>query len=96
MFLFQMWQTRAYAYQGNYSIHLQVKERISMPNISILPSIEERSEFSLTSKRKINQAKEIDIKESRDAMVVCSFLDIMDPDISTSLTIGQRSKVPQN
>ena len=73
--------------------HLQVKERIPVPNIPTVPSIGERSEIPVTSKRKINQVKETDIGGSRDAMEEYS-LEIMDSDISTSLTIGQRSEVP--
>lgn len=67
--------------------HSQVKERIPVPNIPTVPSIGERSEIPVTSKRKINR-----VRGSRDAMEVYS--EIMDSDISNSLTIGQKSEVP--
>ncbi|XP_034676889.1 TMV resistance protein N-like isoform X1 [Vitis riparia] len=73
--------------------HLQVKERIPVLNIPTVPSIGERSEIPVTSKRKINRVRETDIRGSRDAIEVYS-LEIMDSDISTSLTVGQRSEVP--
>ncbi|KAJ9676124.1 hypothetical protein PVL29_024899 [Vitis rotundifolia] len=74
--------------------HLQVKERIPVPNIPTLPSIGERSGSPLTNKRKINQVKETDIRGSRGAKEEYPFLEKMDSKISTSLTIGQRSELP--